>query len=132
MDTVYIKMCDCPEIQSKAPSPPFHQVTQDREFVYDDGDLWLVLYTQNTFAGNVEKVWLPTQSDLQKMLGGYIRGDENNLLYDFNEWYDPFSRFTSMEQLWLAFVMKEKHQKQWVGEKWELIDEKKPNKKTKR
>lgn len=27
-------------------------------------------------------------------------------------------KFTSMEQLWLAFVMKEKHNKAWNGEDW--------------
>jgi len=26
--------------------------------------------------------------------------------------------YTSMEQLWLAFYMKEKHNKTWDGEKW--------------
>ncbi len=28
---------------------------------------------------------------------------------------------TSMEQLWLAFVMKEKHGKTWDGNQWELV-----------
>ena len=35
----------------------------------------------------------------------------------FNYWYDC----NSMEQLWLAFVMKENHNKTWDGEKWSLI-----------
>ena len=29
---------------------------------------------------------------------------------------------TSMEQLWLAFVMKEKYSKKWSGDKWEVWD----------
>ena len=29
-----------------------------------------------------------------------------------------FDKVTSMEQLWLAFVMKEKYNKTWTGDKW--------------
>jgi len=68
-------------------------------------------------------IWLPRQEDLQKMvkenLGELIQG-----FYDFN--YDSGfvwlsdAKFTSMEQLWLAFVMKEKFNKTWNGEEWIL------------
>ena len=47
-------------------------------------------------------VWLPRQDQLQEMVEK-----------------DNFSvKATSMEQLWLAFVMKEKYNKQWNGEGW--------------
>ena len=29
-----------------------------------------------------------------------------------------FIKFTSMEQLWLAFIMREKYQKVWSGTEW--------------
>ena len=38
--------------------------------------------------------------------------------YKYKE-YNPYTcRLNSMEQLWLAFVMKEKYNKIWNGEKW--------------
>ena len=77
-------------------------------------------------AGNfgplAKAVWLPRQDQLQEMVGGFEAG--------FIDWYawlrniypetkSPFVRlFTSFEQLWLAFVMKEKHGKVWSGEEW--------------
>ena len=36
----------------------------------------------------------------------------------FNQRDKVFSQFTSMEQLWLAFVMKVKYQKVWSGTDW--------------
>jgi len=35
-------------------------------------------------------------------------------------WNDYWQSFTSMEQLWLVFVMKEKYNKVWNGEDWIL------------
>ena len=73
---------------------------------------------------NIECVWLPRQDQLQEMVGGFGAG-----FVDWSGWIDniypeqcnPFSkswRFTSMEQLWLAFVMKEKYNKIWDGKGW--------------
>jgi hypothetical protein len=78
-------------------------------------------------------VWVPSQEQLQDML---IPEDEKDsrgkyivLLDDFQDWVlndctglewshkiDP-----SMEQLWLAYVMKEKFKKYWNGKDWEDI-----------
>ncbi|TES89947.1 MAG: hypothetical protein E3J87_11075 [Candidatus Cloacimonadota bacterium] len=44
-------------------------------------------------------------------------------LYNFAEMHrNPHESypFTSMEQLWLAFYMWEKHEKTWDGEKWDV------------
>ena len=64
-------------------------------------------------------IWLPRQDQLQEMVGEEYA---INLLYDFHRFYntkeDYPSQFTSMEQLWLAFVCKEKYQKIWKNEKW--------------
>lgn len=82
-------------------------------------------------------LWLPRQDQLQEMV------EENNpvsLIRDLEEWtslpmwiqlkpsrkatplaeefYTSLNRLTSMEQLWLAFVMKEKHNKVWAGDSW--------------
>jgi len=80
--------------------------------------------------------WLPRQDQLQEIMEW-----ENNIptevvwkLRQFHEYYDPppcmstkyyksqppnyTLQFTTMEQLWLAFVMKEKYNKIWDKDNW--------------
>ncbi len=77
------------------------------------------------------KVWLPRQDQLQEMLGFNTVATVNNqwygggplgLIQAFNHFISSLRTdeiaFRSMEQLWLAFVMKEKHNKMWDGELW--------------
>lgn len=67
------------------------------------------------------------QDQLQEMVGGYGAGfidwfHWRNTIYP--QMQNPFGkewRFDSYEQLWLAFVMKEKYNKVWDGEKWQTI-----------
>ena len=73
-------------------------------------------------------IWLPHQSQLQDMIAK--REDvQHLLLYFYNEVGALFNekdkywlQFKSMEQLWLAFVMKEKYNKIWNGKEWEVSD----------
>jgi len=63
------------------------------------------------------------QDQLQEMIGEEYAID---LLYSFHHFYndrtsDYTEQFNSMEQLWLVFVMKENHNKEWNGEKWIVI-----------
>lgn len=69
--------------------------------------------------------WLPRQDQLQEMV------DRNDLIVGFYKYATgndqncelSLSRANlsgSMEQLWLAFVMKIKHNKSWNGENWIL------------
>lgn len=70
-------------------------------------------------------IWLPRQDQLQEMVEGQLwdRFDKFSV-WSHNKsgfpgaWSDWTLRFTSMEQLWLAFVMKQDN-KTWDGEKWE-------------
>jgi len=83
-------------------------------------------------------VWLPTQGELQKMLLNDER-DFVDLLSDFHWHWTAYKTdekypwreyiegrdeekirkdFTSMEQLWLAFVMKTNWNKEWNGNDW--------------
>ena len=64
-----------------------------------------------------EHFWLPRQDQLQEMVDG---GFTHQTLERFYQWYhSEISRnLSSMEQLWLAFVMKEKYNKTWDGDKW--------------
>ncbi len=78
-----------------------------------------------------DAIWLPRQDQLQEMVAPTLPIDGGVLryanaargfvyaLYQAVEKDAPsyFEQFASMEQLWLAFVMKEKHGKVWNG-KW--------------
>ncbi len=71
-------------------------------------------------------IWLPRQDQLQEIVGGLEKGfiDWQNWLgnvYGYNYGGKPNGHlriFTSFEQLWLAFVMKEKFNKVWDGTDW--------------
>ena len=98
MDTseTYIKMCDCEEIQ------------EGTAYLLDGSDF-------RTPNG----IWLPRQDQLQEMVS-YI-GDTWVIEQYFHNYLHSIythERKDSMEQLWLAFVMKEKHNKVWDGDKW--------------
>ena len=88
-----------------------------------------------------EEHWirLPRQDDLQEMIAEYItqelelaqcsRYELMQSFLDFKAWLGeqyyredfvclPTNVFDSGEQLWFAFVMKERHNKTWNGEDW--------------
>ena len=63
--------------------------------------------------------YLPTQEQLQEMIK--LKHDPycGALLSKFYDWYNKnYISLESMNELWLAFVMKEKYNKIWTGEKW--------------
>lgn len=137
MDTseTYIKMCDCPEIREYKGDISFkgswYAFGEERHIYVNDNSPVM-------FYGIHPVIWLPTQSQLQEMVGV----SPNNLC-KFVLWYGggmvicceaeqylayfkwgmaKGANYTipggSMEQLWLSFVMKEKFNKTWDGEKW--------------
>ncbi len=136
MDTseTYIKMCDCEEIQEQWKTIPY-QVPERNPldtFKYNQTDqLGNFIYT--TPQGNI---WLPRQDQLQEMVNDLPESPKHiiNRLYDFADFVhkkpylprrfkdiekdEACHFFASMEQLWLAFVIKEKYNKVWDGEKW--------------
>ena len=79
-------------------------------------------------------IWLPRQDQLQEMMKENniekLHMKFNSFLYqEYNKLrlmkgqstcsdITPFIIFTTMEQLWLAFVMKEKYNKIWNGKDW--------------
>ena len=69
----------------------------------------------------VEEVWLPRQDELQDMIIKVVDYETTavleNRFHKFLVWLDEWD-FTSMEQLWLAFVMREKYNKVWNEEEW--------------
>jgi hypothetical protein len=132
MDTseTYIKMCDCGEIQGFRGRYKW----QAWDYTYaswgEAKDVMVVsgYCTDSGFYGleagsekypddecvPLDAIWLPRQDQLQEMVM------QPRLLQRFFVWWDNlplFPDYDSMEQLWLAFVMKEKG-KTWDGDKW--------------
>lgn len=128
MDTskIYIKMCDCPEIQR-----------EKDDFRDANGLLNDTAYNKPLNKGG-KLIWLPSQDEIQEMLfeedftplrvlhayghskyfqymGSRIASFRN----ESREIWNYFIEFTSMEQLWLAFYMRETHKKTWDGNKWQ-------------
>ncbi len=88
-----------------------------------------------------ENIWLPRQDQLQAMVDPY-KSEQNSEWHSKSKTYDllrvflafctgdeyemsfPTSyveQFTSMEQLWFAFVMSQLYKKQWNAETWKVI-----------
>ena len=72
-----------------------------------------------------EVMWLSQRESCEKATDGELQGwyfDLMKEVFEVYEWYYneeyDYNHFTSMEQLWLAFVMKEKYKKIWNGEDW--------------
>ncbi len=75
----------------------------------------------NFFSGNKLEIWLPRQDQLQEMIvKAYGNCRWHKVFSSFLNWYGDVNivQIESMEQLWLAFVMKEKYQKTWSGKDW--------------
>jgi len=64
-------------------------------------------------------IWLPTQEQLQEMMTdkGYFRFSLIELFYRFVN--KNYKKFSSMNELWLAFVMWTKYHKIWDDEREE-------------
>ena len=149
MDTseTYIKMCDCEEIQGQWEPSIGDYIGGDWFIDQEDniGKTFLGIIRRlkpegkddcvdcggDIFWAIESNIWLPRQDQLQEMVGKY---DLPNLLVEFycfvsgrvpltNEIVSEpkWAEFTSMEQLWLAFVMKEKYNKTWDGEEWKSV-----------
>ena len=74
-----------------------------------------------------QSIWLPTQEQLQEMvLEDFSSFTKVGAFYDFLNYYikkPECERIEfSMNELWLAFVMKKKYQKIWLKEDWVLCD----------
>ena len=122
MDTseTYIKMSDCPEIQKLSPITYYGLIVgKDNLYTSEKGDFCWIIKSSTELID--KQIWLPRQDQLQEMV---IDGRDTTLLsYLFGQWVSdtmlhiPFHECT-MEQLWLAFVMKELHNKVWNNEEW--------------
>ena len=114
----YIAQCDCPKIQDlwKTEIGDYHTYILD-----DSYGIKIISYGDGKFRN--DRIWLPRQDQLQEM----IKIDPIPMILRFNIWFDDMWKDSghdlialekSMEQLWLAFIMKEKFNLTWKDGKW--------------
>ncbi|KKN03722.1 hypothetical protein LCGC14_1104810 [marine sediment metagenome] len=117
MDTseTYIKMADCEEIQVLNPARMSPVAFREYQREHDTS-VWRGF------------TWLPRLDQLQEMVLASHNWTSVDLVWHFSEWavkatneWGNTTPFATMEQLWLAFVMKEKYNKTWSGEEWTVI-----------
>ena len=121
MDTLeqYIKMCDNKKIQASLPKEGDFYIC----FI-QHGKYYIQMQPRKKIIkhpGRYRQIKLPMQDQIQEML--IMDYDNAYTLEDcfheycskrvINYWIDA-----SVEQLWLAFYMWEKHGKVWNGKKW--------------
>jgi hypothetical protein len=111
-------------------------------FVSTTGESSLVTSIKDLVKGH--SIWLPCQDQLQEMvgcqfmvstiipqnIGWFYEWVHSNYLGsqivrggaarrgDSDFWEEPSEIFKTWEQLWLAFVMKDKYNKSWNGKDW--------------
>jgi len=146
MDTSkeYIRMCqEAKEVQQfflDGRNCYAYKINVDREdeICYGDNDrsnnvatFWGLFGDDVQATGNIGEdiVWLPRQDQLQEMcfsssdlnvyfviddvdFGGFIKFVEKDIATRKE------LLFKTMEQYWLAFIMGQRYQKKWAGDKW--------------
>jgi hypothetical protein len=127
MDTseTFIKQCEkAEEIQVLR---PMNQRWEMGDYVSEGYIRWTI--AEGKMGRCFSDIWLPRQDQLQEMVA-FERDDMGytditfwllHKFWDFVEEHKPIhhkGETRSMEQLWLAFVYKEKYNKAWNGEQW--------------
>ena len=121
MDTSekYVKMCErAVEIQKEWNPLPGDLVFSNRGGIHALEAATIAMAELTPFGQNkarikADMVWLPTQDQLQEMVEE-TQTDCCQAIYHFFR----TSKTKTWEQLWLAFVMKEKYGKMWNGNDW--------------
>jgi len=127
----YIKMCEkAEEMQKWYFNSEYERINDNWLFEYDlfackehrtifrlHGQYICPAMEGNLCNRENNKIWLPTQEQLQEMIH---LTDWHGILVAFFYWYGDFGfkEITSINDLWLAFVMYEKYHKIWNGKDW--------------
>lgn len=130
----YVKMCDqAVEIQEQAPTKCSDLPVTNCLRVFTDicGEWWADRINKPSWwyerKGEIMcydplYVWLPRQDELQEMVNDksvpWPAVTLARRFLRFIESWQILTHIPSMEQLWLAFVMKEKWGKVWVNDDW--------------
>ena len=130
----YIKMCkeakEIQEIYQNTFKKEDNEVNNILEgwYVYNGKNV-ILLHNNEFFISDLKDelkkyIWLPRQDQLQAIIttNKYFRFSLIELFYHFANKNVP--KFTSMEQLWLAYVMYIKYKKIWDNEKEKWVKEK--------
>jgi hypothetical protein len=80
------------------------------------------LELQRSYMQQIKAVWLPRQDQLQALVldqhatpWDLVIEFANTLMSDKSRYFEIFS---SMEQLWIAYIMDKKCNKKWTGKDW--------------
>ena len=129
MDTSekYVKMCsEATEIQNetKLDDGDICQCINKGDYYCHCGkvEVFNLLYSSNDrMFAKFNFIWLPRQDQLQEMIEkeGKVVNKLITLIHRF--YCENETDYDSFEQLWLAFVMKEKYNKQWNKEKLQWL-----------
>lgn len=118
MDTSpeYVKQCEKAEEIQKG-----HELEEPDYFSTDGVKVESFCYEYQPDAG----IWLPRQDQLQDMIRLFpdvkfmpVHLVEKIHKFMFTDYAEYTCLFGSMEQLWLAFYMKEQYEKSWTGTEW--------------
>ena len=137
MDTseTYIKMCGKAKLDHFWKEGDFYYVPE-RSILQKFREIWgkvLVFRKEEvSYKEWHQVIWLPRQDQLQEMIPRIT--DVRCLVlpkllcefvyYNHSSVCNTAKQFTSMEQLWLAFMMKEKYNKVWTRQEWEEASQK--------
>jgi hypothetical protein len=120
---LYIKMCDkAVEIQDQQPEMGLAPLNNEKVFLGLNGNYWIG--AMDWVEQQIYYIWLPKQDQLQNMIDNLFYTTKNNTgLINMVIGIDYWARmekdiYLSMEQLWLAFMMREMYKKKWNGENW--------------
>lgn len=125
----FIKQCEKAEEIQKAWEP---KIRDEITFMKPtEGEVYPDIYITDIDTHGIydkehykrEYIYLPTQEQLQKMMEDryYTKKNIPILILNFSDFiFDDIdeNQRGSMNELWLAFVMKVKYNKIWTGKKW--------------
>ena len=118
----YIQMCEkAIEIQKLWRMKPKHDFFVFKKD-YSLPECPSCCYTEHSQQRFDNFIWLPRQDQLQVIWSLGITCFPIAMTNTFARWYQDYfdytDKFTSLEQVWLAFVMDTKYNKKWNGEIW--------------
>ena len=120
----YIKMCESSKMIQKRWKPDFGDFFVSMSSGQTSPCMSIVseLEKKVSYLKTIKAVWLPRQDQLQEMVietyatpWDLAIAFSNVLMADNASYFDAFD---SMEKLWLAFIMLEKHRKKWKDGGW--------------
>ena len=120
----YIQMRESAKVIQKRWKPDFGDFFVSMSAGRTSACLTLVseLEKKVSYLKTIKAVWLPRQDQLQEMViknhaspWDLAIAFSNVLMADNTSYFD---KFDSMEKLWFAFIMLEKHKKKWKDGEW--------------